>query len=315
MTYLCKSAVLLLCFNRPEHTRKVFNQIRLVRPSRLYLAIDGPRLSSPGDVAKIDEVKKILSEINWECSIQRLYRSTNLGCREAVKGALDWFFYHEEEGIILEDDIYALPSFFKFCDEMLSNYRESSEVCVISGSNSIANLYVPETRYFYSIYNHCWGWASWRRSWLNYENDLNALNKKITPYFLRKIGGGWCFSIVWMTILRSVINRNVNSWAYIWTFSCWIKKGLAVLPSSPLTINIGFDDQATHTSHQIPNFLKNTNLVEMDFSLHSPKVFQRDVNADRLIGMVVFGISYLGAFKSLVKLIPGVSIIIKRIRN
>jgi hypothetical protein len=35
--------VLLLVFNRPEPTAKVFQKIRELRPSRLFIAADGPR--------------------------------------------------------------------------------------------------------------------------------------------------------------------------------------------------------------------------------------------------------------------------------
>jgi len=38
-----KSPVFLLVFNRPEPTRQVFQAIREYRPTRLYLAADGPR--------------------------------------------------------------------------------------------------------------------------------------------------------------------------------------------------------------------------------------------------------------------------------
>ncbi len=315
MNYVCESPVLLLCFNRPEHTKKVLNQIRLVKPARLYLSIDGPRLSHPSDIEKVRQVQHILSEIDWKCDIKKLYRTSNLGCKEAVRDALDWFFLHEEEGIILEDDIYPLVSFFKFCDEMLAKYRENVEICVVSGSNSIAHLYKPETRYFYSIYNHCWGWATWRRSWLTYEKDLEKLKIKITPYYLKKIGDGWRFSLVWTVILRNVVQRKVNSWAYIWTFSCWAGKKLSVLPSSPLTVNIGFDHEATHTINQNPLFLKKTNLVEMDFSQSNPKLFETDIIADRLIGLVIFNVSNLGALKALLKLIPGIGFIINKLKH
>ena len=36
-------AVLILFFNRPEHLKKVFEEVRKARPSRLFLYQDGPR--------------------------------------------------------------------------------------------------------------------------------------------------------------------------------------------------------------------------------------------------------------------------------
>jgi hypothetical protein len=41
--YTLKSPVLFMIFNRPDVTRDVFEKIRLAKPSRLYIAADGPR--------------------------------------------------------------------------------------------------------------------------------------------------------------------------------------------------------------------------------------------------------------------------------
>lgn len=51
-----------------------------------------------------DEVRKIITDVDWPCEVKTLFREHNLGCRVAVQTAIDWFFAHENEGIILEDD-------------------------------------------------------------------------------------------------------------------------------------------------------------------------------------------------------------------
>ena len=38
-----KTPVLFLIFNRPETTYQVFSSIKKAKPSRLYVAADGPR--------------------------------------------------------------------------------------------------------------------------------------------------------------------------------------------------------------------------------------------------------------------------------
>ena len=32
---------------------------------------------------------------------------------------INWFFENEEEGVILEDDVLPIQSFFEYCDELL----------------------------------------------------------------------------------------------------------------------------------------------------------------------------------------------------
>ena len=45
------TAVMMIVFNRPEQTRKVFERIREAKPKRLYIAADGIRPNRPDDVA------------------------------------------------------------------------------------------------------------------------------------------------------------------------------------------------------------------------------------------------------------------------
>ena len=44
--------VLFLIFNRPDATQRVFNVIREAKPSKLFVAADGPRANKPEDELK-----------------------------------------------------------------------------------------------------------------------------------------------------------------------------------------------------------------------------------------------------------------------
>lgn len=54
--------VLLLAFNRPELTKQVFEQIRKVRPTKLYVAVDAPRDGRSDDVQNCNKVKEIVND-------------------------------------------------------------------------------------------------------------------------------------------------------------------------------------------------------------------------------------------------------------
>ena len=73
-------AVLLLFFARPEHTAKVFEQIKIARPSKLFLYQDGPREGRADDITGIHECRKIVEDIDWECEVHRMYQEKNYGC-------------------------------------------------------------------------------------------------------------------------------------------------------------------------------------------------------------------------------------------
>ena len=106
--------VLFVIFNRPDTTRQVFEAIRNVRPPKLYVAADGPRKSFPADANKVEEVRRIATQIDWPCEVKTLFREENIGCKMAVSESISWFFDNEEMGIILEDDCLPHHDFFHF---------------------------------------------------------------------------------------------------------------------------------------------------------------------------------------------------------
>ena len=55
---------------------------------------------------------------------------------------------------------------------VLGRYRYDSRIWCISGSN-FQNGQWRGDDYYFSRYNHCWGWASWRCCWQHYDSDLN----------------------------------------------------------------------------------------------------------------------------------------------
>ena len=97
--------------------------IRKAKQPRFYVAADGPRVDKPGEAEKVEQVRRIATQVDWDCEVKTLFRDKNLGCGKAVSSAIDWFFENEEEGIILEGDCLPSQSFFWFCEELLERYR------------------------------------------------------------------------------------------------------------------------------------------------------------------------------------------------
>ena len=99
-----KLPVLIMVFNRPELTKKVFEQIKKYKPTRLYIASDGPRKNNIDDLELNIKVKKIFESINWKCKIYKSFSKQNLGIKKRTVKSFKWFFSKEEKGIIFEDD-------------------------------------------------------------------------------------------------------------------------------------------------------------------------------------------------------------------
>ncbi len=134
--YPLRMPILFLVYKRPDTTRQVFEAIRKARPPRLYVAADGPKPDVPGEAEKVRQVRDIVLEgVDWDCEVKTLFRDKNLGCKYGVSGGINWFFDHEEMGIILEDDTLPSQSFFWFCEELLERYREDERVMCISAQH------------------------------------------------------------------------------------------------------------------------------------------------------------------------------------
>src|SRR6185369_14502559 len=106
-----RTPVLLVIFNRPKTTQLVFEAIRQAKPTRLYIAADGPRKNVESDIKNCAETRKIVEQVDWDCKVEILFRNENLNCGVGPSSAFTWFFEHEEEGIILEDDCLPSQSF------------------------------------------------------------------------------------------------------------------------------------------------------------------------------------------------------------
>ena len=96
--------VLLIVFNRPELTQRVLTILKENRVDNLFIAFDSPRDNSHEEVNAYKAVQEMVYGVDWATNIRILARQTNLGCGHSISQAIDWFFTHVEEGIILEDD-------------------------------------------------------------------------------------------------------------------------------------------------------------------------------------------------------------------
>lgn len=243
--------VLLLTFNRPDLTRQVLGAIREARPTRLFVASDGPREHVESDVQKVSATRALIDEmIDWPCKVERRYSRSNQGCRVGVSSAITWFFDHVEEGIILEDDCLPHPDFFPYCTELLSRYRHDARVMSISGENSVGAIPEEESvSYSFVREPSIWGWATWRSAWALYDANLESWRtlrenrSEKQALWPDPVERNW-----WTKTLDDLLIKGTpNSWAYRWMFSVMLNDGVSVLPAVNLVSNVGFRSDATHT--------------------------------------------------------------------
>lgn len=271
--------VLVLSFNRPEATRAVIDALRRVQPTRVYLAVDGPRIDRPDEAGRVASVQALAQSIDWPCQVSTLFRVTNLGCKRAVSEAITWFFDQVDAGIILEDDCVPDPSFFPFCAELLERFADDERIAMISGDNFQFGRRRTGYSYYFSRFPHIWGWATWRRAWTAYDHDMATWPEIRDGDWLVDIFGSERSARFWREVLEETHADRNNSWAYRWAFSLWTNSRLVVLPNVNLVSNIGVGEGATHTVGRRNPFAA-LPALELDFPLLHPPYVVRDAAAD-----------------------------------
>jgi hypothetical protein len=293
-----KIPVAFFIFNRPDVTLKVFERIREVKPQKLFIIADGARF--PEEEHKCQEARSIIQKIDWECEVLTNFSDINLGCKIRVSSGLDWVFSQAEEAIILEDDCLPDPTFFQFCSELLEHYRNDQRVMMISGDNFQFGKKRTNDSYYFSIFPHCWGWATWRRAWQHYDIDMKLWLTARDGCWLMDILHSKSAVIYWESIFQDVFNNLIDTWDYQWTFACWMQSGLTILPNVNLVSNIGFNNEATHTK-KTKNYLANMGVESMILPLAHPKFIVCNSQFDNLTQKNIFSLSILKFIKIRVK--------------
>lgn len=239
--------VIFLIYRRPDLTAKVFDAIKKAKPTQLLVVADGPK--SQNETFLCQKARAVTEQIDWNCEIQRNYSEVNMGSRRRVRSGLDWAFSQVNEAIILEDDCLPHHSFFRYCQELLNYYRDDERIWCISGNNFQDSQKRGGGSYYFSNYCHCWGWATWRRAWQQYDDNLSNWPIFKKGRYLESILDSELEIQYWQEIFERLYNSpDPPNWDYGWTFTCWQNSGLTVLPNINLVSNLGFRSDATNTT-------------------------------------------------------------------
>jgi hypothetical protein len=226
-----------------------------MEPRQLFIVADGPRPTKPEDASLCDQVRELISEIDWDCDVRRNYAEQNLGCRVRVVSGLDWVFSQVDRAIVLEDDCIPHPDFFPFCENLLDRYADDPRVSVVTGGS----LLDPEITF----------WDTWRRS----EEWRSTVPDPVERRY-------------WERAFNRV--RNVDTWDYQWLASTWYRGGLTATPNVNLVSNIGFGPEALHTTTDATSPLANLPVAPLGPLTH-PSDVTVDVEADRFVFDHAFG--------------------------
>ena len=277
-----KTPVLLLAFNRPDLTAKVFGKIREVQPDKLYVAVDAPRDGRPDDVENSNAVKKIVENVDWSCETHYLYQEKNLGCSRSGVTAWNWIFQTEDRMIFVEDDGLGCPDAFFFIEEMLEKYKDDNRVAYVGSVN-----YGPkygEASYFFSRYPAAtYLMGTWKRVQNLYEYDLESYESEKKKKSFRDTfhtNAEWrVLNQLFKGYKRSVRkNRRLNTYDIQMLYLSYKYNMVSIYPNNNLCSNIGLLQGANNSVSEDSNFYKeyaNRKIVPLDHFK-----FAAEVNVD-----------------------------------
>jgi len=276
--------IVLIIYHRPDLIKNLVNALRSVKPKNIYVVADGPK--TPQDKVVCDYARDMIKEIDWPCQIHKIYARVNMGLRKRVVSGLNAVFKKEKWAVILEDDLVVESSFFKYCEILLKKYETDPRVASISGNNFLSEKYKSSSSYYFSKYVHSWGWATWRRAWNFYDDDLSGWK---TPKYVNKLNSSLnskMMVLYWTMIFDRTKQMKVDSWAYRWTYSTLFRNMLTIMPWVNMVSNIGFGTGATHTKEK--NNTSNIPISPIKFPLKHPKIIKVNEKIDKRTEWAVY---------------------------
>lgn len=259
--------IIVFAYKRVDHLKLCIDSLKLnyeAKYSDLIIYCDGPK--NEDDLIFVNYVKEFVYSITGFKSVKHFFAKQNLGLSRSIIGGVTEQFRVYEKLIVLEDDLVTSKYFLNFMNSALAIYENSLNVSSIHGyTYPITKL--PNT--FFIRGADCWGWATWRSSWNDFEQNGTTLLKELRRnnlIYKFNLFGAYDYE----KMLVNQINNKNDSWAVRWHASNFLQNRMALYPGISLVDNIGTDGSGT-------NFNSTDNSFRAKISSHSIFIEKIDV--------------------------------------
>jgi hypothetical protein len=236
--------IALFAYNRLWHLRQTIGSLltnEIASMSELFIFSDGPKNNNA--VSEVAKVRAYITSITGFKQIHIIERDENFGLAKSIISGVSMLLNQFSKVIVLEDDLVVSPYFLQFMNEGLQKYENQQQVASIHGYVMPVKEKLPET--FFLRGADCWGWATWKRAWKNFEPDGTALLSQLQKNKWTK-EFDFNHSTPNVQMLKDQIANKNNSWAIRWHASAFIHHMLTLYPGKSLVQNIGMDNSGQH---------------------------------------------------------------------
>ena len=239
--------IALFVFRRPDKTRATLESLarcRGIDNSDLFIFCDGPR--DANDDRAVAEVRAIVDAFNHPQKTL-IISTENQGLARSIIAGVTRLCEQYGRVIVVEDDLTVSSTFLDYMNTGLDTFADDPRVMQISGftfarsdtSPNLAARFLPVTT--------SWGWATWSRSWRDFDPNAQDSDVMRSNYALRSrfdLGGLFGY----YDMLERQKAGRIDSWAIRWYWSVFRRDGLVLYPPTSLVRNDGLDSSGTHTS-------------------------------------------------------------------
>ena len=121
----------------------------------------------------------------------------------------------------------------------------------------------------------CWGWATWKRAWIQFDSNGKKLLRKLKNK--KKIKEfNFNNNYDYFKMLLDQVNNKNDSWAIRWYASCFLKDMYTLYPVNTFVKNIGLDNTGQNSKFDLLN-LGNKSFSKTHYNIKKEKVFESQI--------------------------------------
>lgn len=236
---MIETPVLFLVKSISNATQTVFDSILFAKPNKIYIASIILNNEKNNELIS-NYIESLVNQITWKCDIKTRIESNELNKQKLQCETIDWYFKNEESGIIINSNFLPNKCFYSFCDDLLNHYKNDSRIMYINSLKVNDSVKAGDGSYYFSKYNQTGAWATWKRTWLTIQPNLNNLNRALRLKTLDNVLSDKEFDY-W---IREFQKDDLDPSEYYnkkTLLSQWFNNGLAITPNTNLSLKIEGD--------------------------------------------------------------------------
>lgn len=235
--------IVVFAYNRPDHLRQTLEALAkndLASESVLYIYCDGAKENATDEQRiRVQESREVARAATGFKEIYVVEREQNVGLMNNIVGAVTEIVNQYGKVIVFEDDMLTSPGTLRYFNDALETYKEDEKVMHIVSYMFPHRYPLPET-FFYTVPYPGGGWATWKRAWKHYSDDIDELYsywKDNLEYFNYWDHDG-------TDLVKQLVDNyhgTLRTWFVRWFAVMLRMGGLTLYPGKSLVTNIGFD--------------------------------------------------------------------------